>query len=319
MAGTHNFKVFDETLANMTPDASYGSDVGRLAGAQPNSIADPLPANKAWHQATIMVAALAQYIANQGISIDDTNLPNLIAALTSSLVAPSGISYADRIAHALQAAADIGQISYCPPQPTPAAATYTAAGTGGNLNGSYHYREVLISGYKNPDGTLFVRGFSPAVSRSSADVSPSSQQVTITNLPVGTAGCIGRAIYRSATGGAAGSEQFCAIIWDNTTTTYMDNLIDSQLGTGMPAVQGTAIPAAVPTANTTGTSLSANQIGDLPTHFPNPSAVTFQNGPGNTPATYDGSAAKTIKVPYFTVNPSSPPSTPNVGELYGVY
>lgn len=259
MAGTHNFKVFDEALANMTPDASYGADAARVSGAQPNSMADPLSSNKAWHQATIMTAAIAQYIANQGVSIDDTNLPNLVAAIAASITSPAGISFADRIAHALQAAADIGQISLCPAQPTPPAATYAATGTG-NLNGAYIYREVLISGYKNPDGTYFVRGFSPAASRSAADVSPASQQVTITNLPTGSSGCIGRAIYRSAAGGAAGSEQFCGVVWDNTATTYTDNKVDSQLGTGMPTVQGTAIPAAVPTANTTGTTLSVSQI-----------------------------------------------------------
>ena len=265
MSGTHNFQVFDAANVNMTGDADYSTSTARLNGVS-NGIADPLLANKTWHQTSIMAAALAQFLANQGISVDDTNLPNLVAALTVVLSTPTGISYADRIAHAMQAAADIGQISYCPPQPTPAPATY-AVGNAGNLNGGYHYREVLISGYKNVDGTYFVRGFSPAASRSAADISPSSQQVVITNLPVGTAGCIGRAIYRSAAGGAAGSEQFCGIVWDNTATTYTDNMVDSQLGSGMPAVQGTAIPAVVPTGNTTGTTVpipTALQVGALP-------------------------------------------------------
>lgn len=262
MAGAHNFKVFDQGNANMTPDSSYDSDVNRLNGVS-EGVADPLSFNKAVHQATIMAAAIAQFVANQGITVDDTNLTNLVSALTSSIVSGSGISYADRVAHGLFSAADIGAISFCPAQGTPAAAAY-AVGTTGNLLGGYHYREVLITGYKNPDGTYFVRGFSPAASRSSYDVSPSSQQVQITNLPLGSVGCIGRAIYRSAANGAAGTEKFCGVIWDNSTTVFTDNLVDSQLGTGMPSVQGTPIPADVPTANSTGTNFPIQQAGGIP-------------------------------------------------------
>ena len=284
MAGSHNFKVYDSTNANMTPDAAYEADPARLNGAQPNSMADPLSANKAWHQATIMSAAIAQYMANQGISIADTNLVNLV----------SGISYADRMAHGLFGIADVGQIIFCAAQSVPATATY-AAGAAGNLLGGYHYREVFISGYKNPDGTYFVRGFSPAAQRSGYDVSPSSQQVSITNLPIGGTGCIGRAIYRSAANGAAGSEKFCGIIWDNTVTTYTDNLVDSQLGAGMPTVQGVAVPSNVPTSNTTGTVLSVEQV----------------NGAVDS-ATIGGAAVTksgtTLQLPAYPVIPSSLPA-----------
>lgn len=265
MAGTHNFQVFDPANANMTADANYGTDPARLNGAT-NGIADPLSFNKAVHQATIMVTALAQYIANQGNSFDDTNLANIITALAKAIVSGSGVSFADRIAHGLFSTADIGSLSFCPAQTVPPAATY-AVGAAGNLLGGYHYREVLISGYANADGTYFVRGFSPAAQRSSYDVSPSSQQVNITNLPLGSAGCIGRAIYRSVANGSAGSEKFCGIIMDNTTRIYTDNLIDAQLGSGMPTVLGTAIPANIPTSNTTGTTVpipTALQVGALP-------------------------------------------------------
>ena len=237
----------------MTTDANYQTDTARQNGVS-NGVADPLSFNKALHQATIIGTAFAQFIANQGISVDDTNLANLVAAFQSAIASGSGATYADRVAHAFFAQADIGQMDLCRPQTAPAAATY-AAGDAGNLSGDYRYREVFVTGYVNANGSYFVSGFSPAASRSSTDVSPSSQRVSITNLPIGTAGCIGRAIYRSAAGGATGSEQFCGIIWDNATTTYTDNKVDSQLGAGIPAVQGTAIPAAVPTANTTGTNL----------------------------------------------------------------
>lgn len=258
MAATHNFQVFDAAGSNMTSDANYSNDTTRLNGAI-NGPADPFSFNKAIHQATIMGTAVAQFMAAAGISCDDTNLANLVAAMTQAFVTTASVTYADRAAHGLLGTADIGPLAFCPAQPVPAPATYTA-GSAGNLIGNYHYREVLISGYKNMDGTYFVSGFSSAAPRTAFDVAPSSQQVSITNLPLGTTGCIGRAIYRSAAGGAAGSEKYCGIVWDNMTTTFTDNLTDLQIGTGMPAVQGTPIPAAVPAKNTTGTTLDASQI-----------------------------------------------------------
>ncbi len=254
----HNFQVFDAAGTNMTTDTSYSSDTTRLNGVI-NGPADPFSFNKAIHQATMMGTAAAQFMAAAGISCDDKNLTNLVAAMTQAFVTTASVTYADRAAHGLLGTADVGPLVFCPAQPVPIAATYKA-GSAGNLIGNYHYREVLISGYKNMDGTYFVSGFSPAAQRSGFDVSPSSQQVSVTNLPLGTTGCIGRAIYRSAAGGAAGSEKYCGVVWDNTTTTFTDNLTDLQIGTGMPAVQGTPIPANVPTSNTTGTTLSASQI-----------------------------------------------------------
>ena len=342
MAGTHNFQVFDTASSNMTADADYSTDSARLNGAT-NGIADPLSFNKAIHQATIFVVALAQYIANQGNTFDDTNLANIITALGKAIISGSGVSFADRIAHGLFSTADIGSLSFCPAQAVPAAATYIV-GSAGNLLGNYRYREVLISGYNNIDGTRFVAGLSPATSRTSYDVSPSSQQVSITNLPLGSTGCIGRANYRSAAGGAAGSEKYCGIIWDNTTTTYTDNLIDAQLGTGMPTVLGTAIPANVPTSNTTGTTLTAIPNGTMPastnvvmsgnTHTLAEAwngasvdlSVDGNSGKAMTNAqnagySYSGISLTTpaLRNEYF-LNQSSPPSTPGAaGTVVNLY
>lgn len=255
---TNNYQVFDSANTNMTTDENYNNDKTRLNGAI-NGPADPFSFNKALHQATMVSTAIAQFMASNGISCDDTNLANLVNAIAQCFVSVGSATYADRAAHGLLGAADIGTLAFCPAQPVPAPATY-AAGSAGNLIGNYHYREVLISGYKNMDGTYFVSGFSSAAQRSAFDVAPSSQQVSITNLPLGTTGCIGRAIYRSAAGGAAGSEKYCGIVWDNTTTTFTDNITDLQIGAGMPTVQGTPIPANVPTKNTTGTILPASQI-----------------------------------------------------------
>ena len=256
---THNFQVFDSNLSNMAKDESYQNDTTRLNGAQMNTPADPYSFNKSVHQATMMATALAQYMANNDVSCDDTNLTALVTAISQSLASAKEIVYADRMSHSLKGASDIGEISFCLPQLTPAVATYTASGNG-NLLGGYHYREVLVTGYKNLDGTYTVCGFSPAATHGMIDVSPASQQVQITNLPIGNSGCIGRAIYRTAADGPAGTESYCGIVWDNTTTKYTDNLPDGQLGTGMPEVDGVAIPAAVPEGNSTGTYLDASQV-----------------------------------------------------------
>ena len=84
MAGTHNFQVFDSAASNMTSDANYASNTARAAGVS-NGIADPMLANKAWHQASIVTTAIAQFLANQGNSIDDTNLAGIITAITNSM------------------------------------------------------------------------------------------------------------------------------------------------------------------------------------------------------------------------------------------
>lgn len=324
MPGTHNFLPFDSVNSNMTPDASYSTDANRLNGVTPG-VADPLSFNKATHQGSIMAAAIAQIAANNGQSFDDTNLANLITALENVLATLSTTAYADRVAHALLGAADIGAISYCAAQGTPAAATYTASGTG-NLLGGYHYREVLITGYNNPDGTHFVRGFAPAAQRGSYDVSPSSQQVSVTNLPVGTAGCIGRVIYRSAANGAAGSEKFCGIIWDNTTTVFIDNLVDSQLGAGIPSVQGASIPASVPTSNTTGTTAPIPTpaqigLGEVNNTADSAKSVNYANTAGSAPAN-GGTAANTTSISSaltLVSGGTSPSGTLSPGTLWGGY
>lgn len=318
MAGTNNFQVFGSSNMNMMSDADYIASTERVSGVQSGTIANPLLANKIWYQTSIMAAAIAQFIANQGINVDDTNLNNLVTTITKSIVSGSGSPYADRVAHGLFAGADIGDMDFCQPQNAPLSAIYSTS-SAGNLLGGYHYREVLISGYVNSDGTYFVRGFSPAVSRSSYDVSPSSQKVSITNLPVGSASCIGRAIYRSSANGATGSEKFCGVIWDNVTTTYTDNMVDSQLGTGMPTVQGAAIPANVPISNTTGTSMSASRITGLPTKLPDPNVLTVLQGYGGQAGSYDGSSPMTVSVPHVTLNTASPTTMLADGELYGVY
>lgn len=166
----------------------------------------------------------------------------------------------NQLIQALSAIADIGQLSLCPLQVPPIPPTLTT-GSAGNLNGTYYYIIVLITGWQENNGNFRVNGFCP--SSESTVISVTNSQVNLTGIPTGKQGTIGRAIYRTKAGGASGSEQFAGIIWDNTTTSWTDNIADTAIGTGMPTssstpgAYGTAIPAAVPTSNTTGSTLDA--------------------------------------------------------------
>lgn len=161
--------------------------------------------------------------------------------------------------------ADVGSLQLVAPQSTPAAPNVVASGVGGNLNGTYAgWIVVLITGWQQSDGSFYVNGFVPSVGSATATITNNS--ASLTNIPVGGAGTIGRAIYRPAAGGAITTAKFVGVIWDNVTISFTDNLSDANLGTtvptnaSVPAVYGTAIPAAVPTANTTGTSLVSTSL-----------------------------------------------------------
>jgi hypothetical protein len=165
-----------------------------------------------------------------------------------------------QLANLFNAALEAGLMQLSGPQSTPAAPTVADAAVAGNLNGPYLWKVVLVTGWKQSDGSYYVSGFAP--SADSASLSLTNSQASLSNIGTGTIVVIGRAVYRTAAGGAAGTEKFAAIIWDNGTTTWTDNVADASLGTGMPssssspAAYGTAIPASVPATNTTGTSLS---------------------------------------------------------------
>lgn len=169
----------------------------------------------------------------------------------------------NQVAMVLSGLVDVGQLSLCPPQSTPSVPTLAVGGTG-NPNGSYYYKVILITGLIQSDGSFYVNGFAP--SGDSAQITVTNSQVNLTNIAVGGAGTIARAIYRTAAGGATGTEKFITILYDNTTTTYTDNIADSSLGIGIPtstsntAFYGTFIPSSTPTSNTTGTTFAVNPL-----------------------------------------------------------
>lgn len=155
----------------------------------------------------------------------------------------------NQYADALTALNDVGPLSLAGVIAAPAAPTVAINATAGNLNGAYLYKVTLCTGYVHSDGTLVIQG-ETAGGTTSASVAPVSQQVDLTNIPVGAAGTavVARRIYRTAAGGADGTQKLVTTINDNVTTSYTDNLADASLG------------VAVPTGNTTGTYWNAEQL-----------------------------------------------------------
>jgi hypothetical protein len=105
----------------------------------------------------------------------------------------------------------------------PGALTATASGTAGNPNGTYTYKVTYITNNGETTGGT-----------TSASVSPVSKQVSLTNIPVGPSGTIGRRIYRTVAGGADGTQKLLTSIYDNTTTSYTDNTADAGLTFTVP-------------------------------------------------------------------------------------
>jgi hypothetical protein len=72
--------------ANVPTQAAYVGSGFQQTGAA-NGLADPQPPNKAWRQATMVAAAVANFISNTlNIDVlDDGNLANLITNLTAAL------------------------------------------------------------------------------------------------------------------------------------------------------------------------------------------------------------------------------------------
>jgi hypothetical protein len=115
------------------------------------------------------------------------------------------------------------------PQGVASAPTVAVNTTAGNLNGTYLYKiTFLVQGLGESSGGV-----------TSSAVTVSNQQVNLSNIPLGVQGCTQRNVYRTAAGGADGSQKLVATINDNTTTSYTDNIADSALGVAYPTVNST--------------------------------------------------------------------------------
>jgi len=130
----------------------------------------------------------------------------------------------------------------------PIAPTVAVNTTSGNLTGNYKYAVGFVTGYwYGPvgTGTLITQG-NTGGGTVSTTVSPSAQQVNITNIPIGGSTVVARVIYRTKANGSTFYQ--LTQINDNTTTSWTDNVPDSSLVTQMPI------------ANTTGSTFSIGQF-----------------------------------------------------------
>lgn len=82
-----NFKVFAESASgtNIVSDNAYSVDTQRINGVVPGLAAADLH-NKLYRQATIMAAALAQVIVEQGQDALDSDYKKLVASIKNSFV-----------------------------------------------------------------------------------------------------------------------------------------------------------------------------------------------------------------------------------------
>jgi hypothetical protein len=107
--------------------------------------------------------------------------------------------------------------------PPGAAAVATAAGTTLGV-GAYRYQVTFVNaGGETTGGVEFT-----------ITTTTSNTNVNLTSIPTGPTGTTQRKIYRTAVGGAAGTEKLVTTIADNTTTTFTDNVADASLGVAIP-------------------------------------------------------------------------------------
>ena len=84
MPGSHNFQVFNPTnVASTDSDTAYLAQTQRINGLTPG-IAVTTMHNKLFRQVSVMVAALAQFMADQGQVISDADVNALTVAVTNS-------------------------------------------------------------------------------------------------------------------------------------------------------------------------------------------------------------------------------------------
>lgn len=123
------------------------------------------------------------------------------------------------------------------PGPPPAGMA-VAAGIAGAPVGAYKYVVTFVTAIGETPA-------SPEVL-----ITLTSQHGAITAIPVGApgAGVISRKIYRTAAGGASGTEKLLTTIADNVTTTFDDNVADGTLGATVGTADTSSNAIAVGTA-----------------------------------------------------------------------
>ena len=102
MAGSSNFKVFNESLSNAQSDADYLSETQRTGGLT-NGIAKTAMHNKLFRQVSIMAAAIGKFISDKGNVASDEDVEALTSAFADSVASgPAGLLAAHAIDYTLQ-------------------------------------------------------------------------------------------------------------------------------------------------------------------------------------------------------------------------
>ena len=91
MSGSSNFLVFDENALSMKSDADYSADGTRINGVSAGMASVELH-NKLYRQVSIMAAAIAQWMANQGNTVSDNDLAALTTIVTNSFASQTSLA-----------------------------------------------------------------------------------------------------------------------------------------------------------------------------------------------------------------------------------
>jgi uncharacterized phiE125 gp8 family phage protein len=119
-------------------------------------------------------------------------------------------------------------------EPVPTAPTVALGSGAGNVdNGAHRYRVTFVTATGETDGG----DISVAVTVVDHTV---NGQVSLTAIALGGSAVTARKIYRTAAGGS--TYLLLAMLADNTTTTYTDNIADASLGAGVPSSNSTGDP-----------------------------------------------------------------------------
>lgn len=85
MPGSSNFLVFNPTdTSNTDDDTTYAAETQRVSGLQ-TGVAKTSMHNKFYRQMSVMVAALAQFMANQGQTVSDADVNALTTVITNTI------------------------------------------------------------------------------------------------------------------------------------------------------------------------------------------------------------------------------------------
>lgn len=130
----------------------------------------------------------------------------------------TGAGSADTVVNVYDAVSDV------PASDGPVTASVIA--TAGNLSvGTYTYKMTYVNATGESKG---------GTTSTTVTTSAGNTQISLTAIPIGPAGVTSRKLYRTAVGGADGTQKLLATIPDNTTTTFVDNIADASLGAVVP-------------------------------------------------------------------------------------